>query len=129
MDKDHDFIHELLFFPKLIATLVFLLIYSFIVGMLYSSTKKLEIIVTSEKVNKISEHFNDLNYYRLHTIIEAIGDYSKKKLHLLQMIINIEELDDVTEDILKIDSNALVNVKKIKAVYDIYDWTPQTKYD
>ncbi len=126
---DGDFAHDVLFSPQLMATLVFLTIYSSVAGMLYSVTKKLEILVTSKKVNKISDHFNEVNYHRSHTIVEAMGGYSKEKFHLLQMIINIEELDDVIEDILSIDDNALVNVKEIKAIYDMHDWTPQTKYD
>lgn len=123
------FIYHVVASPQMIATLVFLTVYSAVAKVLYSVTKKLEISVISKKIDKISKYFNDLNYHRSHTIINAIGGYSKEEFQMLQMIINVEELNDVIEDIINIDDNALVNVKEIKEIYDMHDWTPKTKYD
>lgn len=123
------FINHVLASPQMIATLVFLTVYSAVAGMIYSVNKKLEISVISKDVEKISKYFNDTNYHRSHTIIQAMGGYSKQNFDMLQMIINIEELNDVTADIIAVDENALVNVKEVKAIYDMHDWTPTTKYD
>ncbi len=123
------FMNEVFFSPRLVATIIFLFVYSFMVGSLYPSSRKYIIEVTSQKTKQISEYFNLINYHKSHTLIEAKGGYSGKNMEIFKMVVNAEELIDVVEDIATIDPVSFIDVIEAKKVYGPQNWIPNTKED
>ncbi len=123
------FMNEVFFSPRLVATIIFLFVYSSVVSALYPSSRKYVIEVTSQKNKDISEYFNLINYHKGHTLIKAKGGYTGKETEIFKMVVNAEELIDVVEDIATIDPVSFIDVIEAKKVYGPQNWTPNTKED
>ena len=114
---------------EFISTISFMVIYAKITESMYSPTKRIEVSVASKKNLELSNLLNKSNYHRGHTLIKAIGGYSREEIFGLKMVINIEEFDDISKIIESVDSNAMITAHWINRLYDLHDWTPITKYD
>ncbi len=123
------FLKVTLLSPQMISSFIFMVVYSKVAGAIYQPTKRLQLNVISTKITKLSEHLNKENYHRGHTLYETMGGFSKEQRLELQMIINMEELEDVSKDIASIVPDAMIIVSEVNKIYDRHDWTPKTKYD
>ncbi len=112
-----------------IGTWIFIGTYSAVTGIIYKSNKKVQIFVSSTKVDEISDYLNSIDYHRGHTISHVQGGYSKQERKTLFMIVNIQEVYDAVEKIAAIDGKAFITINEILRVYDVRDWRALTDED
>lgn len=125
----NSFIDNTILSPSFFGSWLFFGTYSLVTTFIYSTNKKGQILITTEKTKEISSYLNETNFHRGHTLIETEGGYSGKKSKALQMIINMEEMYDVIEIIAAIDDHAFITVTELKRVYDVHNWIPMTNED
>lgn len=115
--------------PEYIGSWLFIITYSQTVDRIFSSAKKVQIVATSDKSDKISDYLNSSSYHRGHTILTMEGGYSHEKKKAIKMIVNYQEMYDVVEKIAAIDSKAFITVTDVFRVYDVHDWKTITDED
>ncbi len=118
------FINNLIFGKSLIAAIIFLLTYSFIVGKIYNANSKIVLKIITKNAQKISKLLNKIDYHRGHTLEEGIGGFKKSKMNIIMMVINREELDDLIELISKIDEHAFMYTSDVQVMSSDYVWNP-----
>lgn len=127
--QKEDFMSSTFLSPEYIGSWLYIGAYSVVTGTIYASNKKVQLFVTTEKTNEISNFFNSINYHRGHTIFNVEGGYSKTQKRSILMIVNIGEMYDVVEKIAAIDGRAFITIHELKKVYDIRDWRSMTDED
>ena len=110
----NSFVHKTLLAPEFLGSWLFAATYAMVSGIIYSSTAKAEVFITTDKSKEISDFWNQTNYHRGHTLIEVEGGYTHKKRKSLKMIINLEEMYDVVEQIAALDNQAFNYSNAIK---------------
>ncbi|BDU67458.1 MAG: hypothetical protein TYPL_1110 [Candidatus Tyloplasma litorale] len=129
VDSFDNFIQNTFLSANYVGSWLFVGVYSSVTGAIYASNKKVQVFVTTQKTEKISDYFNSISYHRGHTIFNVQGGYSKESKKSLQMIVNIEEMYDVVEKIAAIDNKAFITIQELKKVYDVRDWRTMTEED
>ncbi len=106
-----------IFHPRIIGTLVFLLTYYFIMGVVHPANKKVIVEVNSGKANEISEHLNVTGYHRPHSIFTVKGGRTKQERQIIQMVIMSEEMFDFVNQIAAIDDKAFIISTEADGIY------------
>ncbi len=123
------FLRATFFSPQYIGSWIFIAAYTVVADSIYSSSKKVEVLATTDKATEISEYLNNSAYHRGHTLVKLIGGYSKEEKQAIMMVINYDEMFDVVEKIAAMDHKAFISVKEIFKLYDIHNWTTMTEED
>lgn len=111
-----DFV-VVLFHPRIIGTMIFLLTYYFVLGVVHPANKKVIVEVNSGKANEISEHLNVTGYHRPHSIFTVKGGRTKQERQIIQMVIMSEEMFDFVNQIAAIDDKAFIISTEADGIY------------
>ncbi len=129
MIKEVGFLKATFFSSSYVGSWLFIAAYSVVADSVYSSSKKVEILATTDRADEISNYLNNSAYHRGHTLVQMKGGYSKNDKQSIMMVINYDEMYDVVEKIAAIDHKAFISVKEVFRLYDIHNWVTMTEED
>ncbi len=124
-----DFVNNVLFSSKVVASVIYLGVYSIISSYFYQSSNKSVVEINTEKYLEISKRFNDIGYHRGHSIQKALGGFSKKERGIIKFVLKNEEIEDVVGIVREIDSSSFIFVTKIKRTIGNHIWSTRTFED
>lgn len=124
-----DFLNNVLFRPELIASFIFIFIYSYVAGRVYATNDKVLVEVNTNKTDEISNYLNTNNYHRSHSIIKSIGGYTKAERGIIKIIVNKEEMRDIENIVKEIDPGSFVYIINIRKTLSDHLWSPRNSED
>ncbi len=125
----NDFINNVLFSSKIVASIIYLGVYSIVASYFYQSSDKILVEINTEKYLEISNKFNEINYHRGHSIQKIIGGFSKKERGIMKFVLKNEEVEDVVGIVRNIDPSSFIFVTKIKRTIGNHVWSTKTFED
>lgn len=99
------------------ATLIYITLFSILVGSIYPRYKKVKISIVTKYPNKINQLFNDINYKHAWTMQEVIGGYTNSKKYKVETIILYLKHKELVKQIFNIDKESFIYLENISGVF------------
>lgn len=127
------FITSVLFNVTILASIVFLAIYSFTTAYIYPSANKYNVRVITKKAPQIIKRLKEVNFHRPQTVFPVFGGSTNSRQEAIDVILFNEEISDLMSYIYEIDDKSFITVEPIKEIYSAssseQSWKVWTKED
>ena len=109
------------FIVRLVATFVYLIVYTFILNKYYPKYKKVRIEIYSNKIEEIFEHLKLTGYIHSYNVFYGISGYNHRQFGKIETIALYLEKDLIFEELKKVDKDAWICTSNIHDLNGHFD--------
>ena len=109
------------FIVRLVATFVYLIVYTFILNKYYPKYKKVRIEIYSNKIEEICEHLKLTGYVHSYNVFYGISGYNHRQFGKIETIDLYLEKDLIFEELKKVDKDAWICTSNIHDLNGHFD--------
>ncbi|ENY68506.1 Hypothetical protein, putative transmembrane protein [Metamycoplasma auris 15026] len=110
-----------LFLMRILGTIAYLFIFTFLVNKFYPKYKKVKIEIYSKYPELIAEQFKKINYVHPFNIFNGVGGFSHNEFGKIETVALFFERDIILEQVKKVDKSAWITISNIHNISGEFD--------